>query len=55
MKSVIAVPIYGMALPVLYFIGNRHFMKYLIKFCDHAGKLLAAVGLNPISERDSLL
>jgi hypothetical protein len=26
-------------------------MKYLIKICDHAGKLLAFVGLNPIWEK----
>jgi hypothetical protein len=26
-------------------------MKYLIKTCDHFGKLLAFVGLDPVSER----
>jgi succinoglycan biosynthesis protein ExoM len=51
-KSIVAVPLYGLALPFLYIAGHHHFMEYLIKTCDHAGRLLALIGLNPISERD---
>jgi hypothetical protein len=27
-------------------------MRYLIKYCDHLGKLMAAVGLTVIKERN---
>lgn len=51
-KSMVAVPVYGFALPFLQLFGHHHFMKYLVKFCDHAGKLLALVGINPVRERE---
>lgn len=50
-KSLIAVPSYAIALPFLQLAGHHYFMKYLIKLCDHLGKLLALVGLNPVRER----
>jgi succinoglycan biosynthesis protein ExoM len=52
MKSIAAVSIYSLALPLLQLIGHHHFMNYLVKLCDHAGKLLALVGLNPVKERE---
>lgn len=52
LKSVVAVPGYGIALPFIFFAGDHHFIKYLVKFCDHAGRLLALVRLNPMKERD---
>jgi len=51
-KSLIAVPVYGLALPFLIVAGHHHFMRYLIKFCNHTGTLLTLLGLNPVSERD---
>ena len=51
-KSFIAVPVYGCALPFLFIAGDHHFMKYLIKFCDHAGKLLSLIGINPVETRN---
>ena len=51
MKSVLAVPLYGLSLPVLQLLGHQYFMNYLIKLCDHAGRLLALMGLNPIRDR----
>ena len=51
-KSLFAVPLYALSLPVLLIAGQHVFMKYLIKLLDHAGRLLALVGLNPIRERD---
>lgn len=51
-KSLIAVPIYSLMLPFLQLCGHHFFMQYLIKLCDHAGKLLALIGLNPIRERE---
>lgn len=50
-KSALAVPAYALVLPVLLLSGHHHFMKYSVKLADHCGRLLALVGLNPISER----
>ncbi|MCD6401328.1 MAG: glycosyltransferase family 2 protein [Anaerolineales bacterium] len=51
LKSLIAIPVYGLALPFLFVAANRYFMKYLIKFFDHAGRLLALLGVNPVKKR----
>ena len=51
LKSFIAVPAYALALPVLLLAGHHFFMKYLVKLADHVGRLLASVGLNPVTER----
>lgn len=52
-KSLVAIPVYALGLPLLFVLGQHHFMKYLIKFCDHAGKVLAIVGLNPVRVRET--
>lgn len=52
-RSAVAVPIYCMALPVLLLLGQHWFMRYCVKLCDHLGRLLALLGLNPISEREA--
>lgn len=52
LKSLVAVPAYGCALPILQLLGHHLFMKYLVKLCDHTGRLLALVGLNPVRERE---
>jgi succinoglycan biosynthesis protein ExoM len=41
--SVAAIPIYAVALPLLLVCGQHVFMRYLIKECDHLGRLLALV------------
>lgn len=51
-KSLVALPVYGVALPFLLFGGYHLFAKYLVKMFDHAGRLLALVSLNPIVERN---
>lgn len=51
-KSSLAIPVYGLALPFLFLAGDHHFMKYLIKFCDHGGRILAMFGCNPVNERN---
>jgi glycosyltransferase involved in cell wall biosynthesis len=51
LKSLIAVPAYALALPVLLLAGHHYFMKYLVKLADHTGRLLASVGLNPVTNR----
>lgn len=50
-RSVLAVIVYTLALPILAVLGRHLYVRYLIKRCDHLGKLLAAVRLNPIEER----
>ena len=50
-KSTAAVIVYSVALPFLQLRGHHLFMKYLVKLCDHAGKLLALFGLNPVRKR----
>jgi len=51
-KSFIAVPMYCLALPFLFVAGRHYFMIYLIKFCDHAGRVLGLMGINPVKKRD---
>jgi succinoglycan biosynthesis protein ExoM len=51
LKSLVAVPAYALALPILLLAGHHYFMRYLIKLADHSGRLLATVGLNPVRER----
>ena len=51
LKSVIAVPVYSLALPVLFIVGHHYFMRYLVKLADHTGRLLAALGVNVVRER----
>src|ERR1051326_6458159 len=50
LSSMAAIPLYSLALPFLMLMGHHHFMKYLIKLCDHAGRILALLGINPIRE-----
>jgi succinoglycan biosynthesis protein ExoM len=50
-KAIFAIPLYICALPVLALIGHHWFMRYLIKLCDHTGRLLASLGITPIRER----
>jgi succinoglycan biosynthesis protein ExoM len=50
-KSIIAVPAYGILLPLLLVLGHHLFMRYLIKLGDHAGKLLGLMGLRPMGNK----
>jgi succinoglycan biosynthesis protein ExoM len=49
-RSVVAVPAYAAVLPVSLMFGQSRFMTVLVKLCDHAGRLLAAVGINAIRD-----
>lgn len=51
LKSIIALPLYGLALPLLLICGQHLFMKYLVRSFDHLGRLLAIVQLNPVKVR----
>jgi len=50
-RSAIAGPVYLIVLPFTLMLGQHVFMKYCIKFFDHAGRILALLGLNPVRER----
>ena len=49
-KSVVAIPFYALTLPFALLTGHHHFMTFLVKLCDHLGKLLILLGINPIRE-----
>jgi succinoglycan biosynthesis protein ExoM len=49
-KSILAVVLYAFALPAVVFIGQHKFMDVMVRLCDHLGKLLALVGINPVRE-----
>lgn len=50
-KSLIAVPAYALLLPFAAIGGHHRFMNLLISLCDHLGKILAVMGLNPVREQ----
>jgi len=50
-KSIIAILIYTLLLPILFFTEHHIFMKYLVKDFDHIGKLLAFGGLEVVKEK----
>jgi succinoglycan biosynthesis protein ExoM len=43
LTSLVAIPAYAVALPLLLAAGQHVFMRYLIKECDHLGRILALV------------
>jgi succinoglycan biosynthesis protein ExoM len=51
LKSFLAVPAYCAFLPFTLISGEHAFMKYLVKICDHTGRILAVLKLNPIGEK----
>jgi hypothetical protein len=50
-KSLVAVPVYSLMLPVTLLFGQHVFMKFGMKLSGHLGRILAACGFNPIRER----
>jgi len=51
LQSAVAVPAYGVALPVALVFGQAKFMNCVFKFSYHLGRLLAAVGVNPLGQQ----
>ena len=49
--SAVAIAIYTVCLPFFFVLGHHVFMKYLIKDCDHIGKVAAFLGINLITEK----
>lgn len=50
LTSVVAAPAYILMLPVSLAFGQGKFMSILVRLCDHLGRLLGCVGINPIKE-----
>ena len=50
-KSLVAVPAYLLLLPFTALRGSSVSMRYLIRLCDHAGKLLGLFGVRPLAKR----
>jgi succinoglycan biosynthesis protein ExoM len=51
LKSVAACGSYMILLPALFVIKRHLFVKYLIKSCDHLGKLLALCGVEVVKDK----
>jgi glycosyltransferase involved in cell wall biosynthesis len=51
-KSLIAVPCYALALPILALFGQQVFLRHLISLLDHASRLLAFLGLKLVKQRE---
>jgi succinoglycan biosynthesis protein ExoM len=49
-KSLVAVVVYTLLLPVLVFSGQSVLMRFLIRLFDHLGKLLGALRFKPAGE-----
>lgn len=51
LKSVIAFVSYTLIIPPLFFYRHDLFLSYLIRDCDHIGKLIARCGIRLVKER----
>jgi len=49
-KSVVAIPLYALALPFALLLGHHRFMSLTEKLFNHLGKLLMRMGINPVRE-----
>ncbi len=50
-KSLAACMVYTLLIPIVLVAGRHLFLKYLIKNCDHLGKLLALCGISLVREK----
>ena len=51
LKSISAIQLYTLLLPFLFIAGHHFFMKYLIKYFDHIGRIFALLGINIIKDK----
>ncbi|MDR2728087.1 MAG: glycosyltransferase [Chitinispirillales bacterium] len=51
LKSAAAVCAYSLMMPFMFFSGRHNVMKYLVKSCDHWGRLLGVFGIEPVKNR----
>jgi succinoglycan biosynthesis protein ExoM len=50
LRSLVAIPLYTLVLPFSLLRGHHVFIKYLVKCCDHIGRVLAFFGLGVIKD-----
>jgi glycosyltransferase involved in cell wall biosynthesis len=50
-RSLAAIGAYAVALPILFVTRYHLFVKYLVRCCDHLGKILAHLHCRPVRER----
>jgi len=50
-KSFLATILYALVVPFFFMFRHYAYMRYIIKICDHSGKLLARCGINLVKER----
>ncbi|HZX47630.1 MAG TPA: hypothetical protein VFF47_00255, partial [Nitrospirota bacterium] len=50
-KSLIVIPVYTVLLPFMFLIRHHIFMKYLIKYFDHIGRMLALFGVDVVKQK----
>lgn len=50
-KSLIALVIYTIFLPFLLIRGQHYFMRYMISWCDHFGRIAGTLGVSIIKSR----
>ena len=48
--SLIAIPVWAIALPFSLVLGPGMFMSPLVRLFNHVGRLLAFLGINPVGE-----
>lgn len=48
LKSILAVVLYVPALPFAFLVGQHRGIPLLVSLCDHLGKLLILMGINPV-------
>jgi glycosyltransferase involved in cell wall biosynthesis len=51
LRSLAAVPLYGLLLPFARLAGPHLYTRYLIKECDHLSKILGHLGIKLVKER----
>lgn len=49
-KSAIAIPLYTVALPFAFILGQHRFVPLSIRLCDHLGKILALMGIHLVHD-----
>jgi glycosyltransferase involved in cell wall biosynthesis len=49
--SFVAIPLYTIMLPFLFFAGHHLFMRYLVSWCDHFGRVLGLFGVKLVKQR----
>ena len=50
-KSLVAIPLYSLTLPVLFLLGHHIFMDYIIRTFEHIGKILYLLNLDIIKQK----